>query len=64
MNNLESQLIDKAFEEAKKKQAIAFAEWTAQGLWSTYRGQWYQYRNEDNPISGDQLYDIFLKQQS
>jgi hypothetical protein len=47
-----------------RTQAIAFAKWTCEGLWSCYGDDWYPYRNEDNPITGEQLYDEFLKSQT
>lgn len=39
-----------------QQESIAFAEWTAINLWTTYKGKWFEYRNEDNPITGEQLY--------
>lgn len=47
-----------------KQQAIDFAKWTAENLWTVYGDQWYPYRDEDNPISADQLYAQFIKSQS
>lgn len=45
-----------------RTQAIAFARWTCEGLWSCYGDDWYEYRNEDNPITGEALYNLFIKE--
>lgn len=49
-----------------KEQAIAFAAYTAENLWTVYSrtGMWYQHMNEDNPITGEQLYNQFIEQQN
>lgn len=58
--------IYKAMDEYAKQQAIAFAAYTAENLWAVYSktGMWYQHMNEDNPITGEQLYNQFIEQQN
>lgn len=41
--------------------AIGFAKWTCDGLWTCSGNMWYEYRNEDNPITAEQLLLIYLK---
>lgn len=55
-----------ATDEYAKQQAIAFAAYTAENLWAVYSktGMWYQHMNEDNPITGEQLYNQFIEQQN
>lgn len=45
-----------------RTQAIAFAKWTCERLWSTHDEMWYPYQDEDNPITGDALYDLYIKE--
>lgn len=53
--------IHDAMDEHSRQQATAFAEWTCVNLWSTHGGVWYPYQNEDNPITSEQLYDLFIQ---
>lgn len=50
-----------AIDQEKRKEAIAFAEWSCKNLWTTNGGMWYPYRDDDNPITGDELYDLFIQ---
>lgn len=54
--------IELIMDEWAIKQALAFSEWNCKGLWSTHGGLWYPYQDEDNPISGEELYDLWLKE--
>lgn len=47
-------------DQEKRSTAISFAEWSCKNLWSTHGGLWYSYHDEDNPITGDQLYDLYI----
>ncbi len=43
---------------------LGFAEWTARNLY-TYvdrTKKWYEYRNDDNPLTGKELYQKYLKE--
>jgi hypothetical protein len=63
---IEEDLLYGAMDEFSKSQAIAFAAYTAENLWAVYSktGMWYQHMNEDNPITGEQLYNQFIEQQN
>ena len=50
----------KAIDQEKRKEAIAFSVWNCENLWSTHGGLWYPYQDEDNPITGEQLYNLYL----
>jgi hypothetical protein len=51
----------RAMDEYAKEQAIAFAKWTAENLWTVYGDQWYPYQDEDNPVPASKLYEKFLE---
>jgi hypothetical protein len=51
----------KAMNEYAKQQAIEFSAWNCKDLWSTYNGMWYPYQDEDNPITGEELYNLWLQ---
>lgn len=52
-----------AMDEWAQQEAIAFAKWTAENLWTVYGDNWYPYQDEDNPIPASKLYELFLAQQ-
>lgn len=39
--------------------ALAFSAWTCENLWSHHNGNWYPYQDDDNPISGDELWKLW-----
>lgn len=41
---------------------IDFAKWTARNLWSNHRDLWYQYNNEDNPVTSEELHSIWERE--
>lgn len=51
---------DKLMSENIMKQALAFSEWNCKELWSTHGSLWYPYQDEDNPITGEELYKLWL----
>lgn len=55
------EIIQGAMDQHAMRIAISFAEFTAQNLWTVHNGRWFEYRNEDNPISGEQLYNLFVQ---
>lgn len=56
--------VSKAMDEYAKQQAMEFAKWTAINLWSVHGDNWYPYQNEDNPVSADELYNLFIESQN
>lgn len=56
--------IYKAMDEFAKQQAVAFAKWTAENLWTVFDDNWYPYQDEDNPVSAAHLYSQFIEQQT
>lgn len=45
--------------EYAKEKGLAFSEWNCKELWSVSDGRWFPYMDEDNPISGDQLWELW-----
>jgi hypothetical protein len=55
--------LHRSMDEYAKQQAINFAKWTAENLWTVYGDNWYPYQDEDNPILANKLYDQFIDSQ-
>lgn len=47
-----------------RERAIVFAKWTCESLLTCHGNMWYPYQDEDNPITGEQLYEEFLKSET
>ena len=47
--------------EYAKKTAIGFAKFTCERLWTCFADKWFPYMDGDNPISGEQLFELYLQ---
>lgn len=58
--------LTKALEEYAKWQALAFAQWTAEGQWPwSFDGEyWSSPLDNHNPVTAEDLYSQFLKHQN
>lgn len=56
--------IEQAMDEYAKEVGIDFSRWCCEGLWTSSGGMWYPYRDEDNAITGEQLFELYINQNS
>lgn len=53
--------LERSMEEYARQEAIDFSSWNCKNLWSTYGDMWIPYQDEDNPISGEELYNLYFE---